>query len=55
MHSGQETTYKYGLCAVLKAISASILSLVFILAVAIFQGCVLFYNYVISVQYVVVI
>jgi len=55
MHCGQETKYKYGLCTVLKAILASILSLVFILAVAIFQGYILFSNYVISVQYIVII
>ena len=55
MCSGQETKYKYGLCTVLKVILASFLSLVFILAVVIFQGCVLFSNYVISVQYIVVI
>jgi len=55
MRSGQETKYKCGLCTVLKAILASILFLFFILAVAVFQGCVLFSNYVISVQYIVVI
>jgi len=42
-------------CTVLKAILPSMFFLVFVLVVAIFQDCVLFSNYIISVQYIVVI